>query len=329
MSRQVVRGSAWDGYFFSMRTSNRYGDDPIDAENVIGFRCVNARLPRGGSSRGGSWLLNSGNLRVATRFEIGPTVTYSDVGFRMVAEDIKPSRRVLRGSAWYSYESSLCVADRGRNDDSLTYDDVGFRRVKERNTMEKIQKLREKIEELEAEIKSLSEEVEVEFVAIPSGEFQMGSNDGYNDERPVHIVKVASFQMSKHLITNAQYRKFVEATGHRAPKYWNDDRFNQPNQPVVGVSWHDAQAFCEWAGGKLPTEEEWEYAARGGLVGKKYPWGDEPPDETRANYGMNVGNSSPVGSYPPNGYGLYDMAGNVWEWCQDEYDPDAYKKKAR
>ena len=166
------------------------------------------------------------------------------------------------------------------------------------------------------------------MVLIPAGEFEMGDhfNEGNGDERPVHTVYLDAFYIDKYEVTNAQYKKFMDATGHVAPMYWSDSRFNAPGQPVVGVSWHDAVAYSEWLGKRLPTEAEWEKAARGGLMGKRYPWGDKAPDEGgiyRANYkpGNDAADdyvyTSPVGSFPSNGYGLYDMAGNVWEWCQD------------
>ncbi len=164
-----------------------------------------------------------------------------------------------------------------------------------------------------------------EMVLIPAGEFQMGDsfNEGDSGERPVHTVYLDAFYIDVYEVTNAQYKKFVDATGQ-----WNDPRFNQPNQPVVGVSWHDAAAYAQWAGKRLPTEAEWEKAARGGLVGKRYPWGDSI-DHSKANYGRSVDRTTPVGKYPPNGYGTYDMAGNVWEWCMDEYDSGFYAKSPK
>jgi sulfatase modifying factor 1 len=175
------------------------------------------------------------------------------------------------------------------------------------------------------------------LVLIPAGEFLMGCDVGYPVERPVHRVFVDAFYLSKNPITNAQYARFVHETGRRVP-YLEDNRVQLDNwdqerriypagreqHPVVLVSWHDAQAYCEWAGGRLPTEAEWEKAARGGLEGKLYPWGDEI-DPSLANYDNRQGTTA-VGSYPANGYGLYDIVGNVWEWVADRYDAKYYHR---
>jgi formylglycine-generating enzyme len=168
------------------------------------------------------------------------------------------------------------------------------------------------------------------MLPIPAGDFQMGDafNEGESDERPVHTVYIDAFYMDVYEVTNAQYKKFMDATGYKAPDYWDDPDYNALDYPVVGVSWLDAVAYAEWAGKKLPTEAEWEKAARGGLVAKRYPLGDDISHDN-ANYGAKAGKdvwafTSPVGSFAPNGYGLYDMAGNVFEWCADWYDGKYY-----
>jgi formylglycine-generating enzyme required for sulfatase activity len=171
------------------------------------------------------------------------------------------------------------------------------------------------------------------MVKISAGRFLMGSNDGLDNEKPVHTVYVDAFYIDIYEVTNAQYREFIQATRHPEPEYWNNSNYNQPNQPVVGVTWHDAMAYAQWAGKRLPTEAEWEKAARGGLKGKRYPWGDNISHDD-ANYLGTGGRdtwaiTAPVGSFPPNGYGIYDMAGNVWEWCLDEYQADFYSKSPR
>jgi len=182
------------------------------------------------------------------------------------------------------------------------------------------------------------------MVLIPAGEFEMGDHHGeihftFDDASlPVHNVYLDAFYIDKYEVTNARYLKFMEDTGYNAPKYWDNPDFNIPAQPVVGVTWFDAQEYCKWAGKRLPTEAEWEKAARGGLIGKRYPWGDEEPDGTKCNFAdkntdLDWSNkyvddgyqyTAQVGNYSPNGYGLYDIAGNVWEWCADWYDSNYY-----
>ena len=182
----------------------------------------------------------------------------------------------------------------------------------------------------------------LQFRLIPAGYYLLGSPIGepgrYADEDTPHRVRVDAFYMAVTETTNAQYARFLKATGHQAPLYWQDKNLNGPNQPVVGVTWDDAVAFCRWltkvtgVEHSLPTEAQWEAAARGGLTGRIYPWGDEAPDAGgiyRANF-RHDGTArdgflftAPVGSFPPNGYGLFDMAGNVAEWCLDQYVPVA------
>ena len=167
------------------------------------------------------------------------------------------------------------------------------------------------------------------MVYVPPGEFLMGSNDGFPEETPPHRVRLTKgYWLYRTEVTNAMYGEFTAATGHRKPEYADNVRFNAPQQPVMGVSWDDAVAYCKWADVRLPTEAEWEYAASG-TDGRKYPWGNEAPDKTRAVYfSGGVGRPAPVGALPKgaSAFGALDMAGNVWEWCADRYDSDYYKK---
>jgi len=172
------------------------------------------------------------------------------------------------------------------------------------------------------------------MVLIPSGEFQMGSNSMANDAKPVHTVYLDAFYIDVYEVTNNQYAKFMRDTSHEAPAYWDDPIFGLSNRPVVGVSLRDAQDYCKWAGERLPTEAEWEKAARGGLSARSYPWEGEISHRHANYYGIGIGDiydsiTAPVGSFPPNGYGLYDMSGNVSEWCSDWYDDNYYKISPR
>ena len=173
----------------------------------------------------------------------------------------------------------------------------------------------------------------------------MGSNapEAWGHEQPTHAVYVDAFFMDKYEVTNAQYKQFADANPQWGKDridsnfhngdyldHWNGNDYPQgkANHPVVFVSWYAAMAYAGWVEKRLPTEAEWEHAARGSLVGKKYPWGDGI-DTDKANYGWSVGDTTSVGKYPANKYGLYDMAGNVWEWCLDEYNPDFYSTSPR
>ena len=172
-----------------------------------------------------------------------------------------------------------------------------------------------------------------EMAYIPAGAFEMGDHfeEGGTNELPVHTVTLDGFYMDKTEVTVGQFKAFLADSDHDwdtwasvATKYGEDDEDSLADDyPMIYVSWHDAVAYADWAGKRLPTEAEWEKAARGGLAGKRYPWGDEI-DDTKANYGQNVGKPTVAGSYPANGYGLFDMAGNLWEWCLDKYDSSYY-----
>jgi len=240
------------------------------------------------------------------------------------------------------------------------------------------------------------------MVWIPGGDFMMGTNDeqAWPDEKPAHRVRIDGFWMDKTEVTNAQFRKFVEATGYvttaerkpdweemkkqlppgtqkpppgklvpgslvfhltadpvplqGVPQWWawtpganwrhpegpGSDLKDRENHPVVQVSWDDATAYVKWAGKRLPTEAEWERAARGGLKSKRYVWGEETPTDTIIHGNLWQGKfpykntatdgyvrTAPVGLFEPNGFGLHDMAGNVWEWCSDWYHRDLYRSR--
>ena len=181
------------------------------------------------------------------------------------------------------------------------------------------------------------------MLLIAAGEFAMGSDapDSNRDEKPAHTVFISAFYIDRCEVTNAEYRRFVLATGHTPPRVEADwaEPYNwigsdyppgTDMDPVVLVSWHDAAAFAAWNGKRLPTEAEWEKAARAGMAGRTFPYGDIL-ELNQANYFKSYLRSKklrPKGSFEPNALGLYDMAGNAWEWCHDWYGPGYYRKSA-
>jgi formylglycine-generating enzyme required for sulfatase activity len=169
-----------------------------------------------------------------------------------------------------------------------------------------------------------------DLILIPAGEFLMGQADGRDEERPVHRVSVAAFRLGRCQVINAEYDAFRHATGRAMAPFREQLDFADPGQPVVGVSWFDAVAYCDWLTAesgvhfRLPTEAEWERAARGGAEQFPYPWGNQPVFE-RADYQSRwLRAPEPVATAAPNAFGLYDMCENVHEWCADWYDPGYY-----
>ena len=198
--------------------------------------------------------------------------------------------------------------------------------------------------------KEIIDGIEANMVLIPAGEFLMGGQGAVN-ELPQHKVYLDAFYIGKYEVTFEEYEEFCSDAGYNRPVHPRygyrppDEDMVEGRMPVMNVGRDDAEAYCEWLSKKtgkyyrIPTEAEWEKAARGDLEGKEYPWGNEGPDAGgiyRTNYGPSFNhfvwkkdgyeNTAPVGSYHPNGYGIHDMAGNVWEWVQDRYSSDYYSK---
>ena len=182
-----------------------------------------------------------------------------------------------------------------------------------------------------------------DMVFIPAGRFTMGDDNGPEDERPRHLVSLGDFFIDRNKVTNGQFSRFMNDRGtnaddgqrwydvddndariHRRYQRWTADPGHE-NDPVVEVSWYGARAYCEWLKKRLPTEAEWEKAARG-TDGRKYPWGNDPPDKTRAHFGGGWNELKPVGRFAAGAspYGVLDMAGNGWEWVSSAYRPYPY-----
>ena len=176
------------------------------------------------------------------------------------------------------------------------------------------------------------------MVEIPAGEFSMGRSKLNSDDEsgmrprillddiPAHRVRLDAFWMDATEVTHRAYAEFVTAAGRRAPYHWPDGKMPEAlaDIPIYNVDWDDAQAFCAWKGKRLPTEAEWERAARGSLDEASYPWGEDKPDRSKARFGTPLGPGQ-VGQHPPNAFGLHDMAGNVAEWCSDWFERTYYE----
>jgi formylglycine-generating enzyme required for sulfatase activity len=179
---------------------------------------------------------------------------------------------------------------------------------------------------------------ELTFVSIPEGDFLMGSETGRDEEKPAHRVWVDGFELCVYQVRNRDYAAYLDATGRAAPPCWSDANLNQPDQPVVAVSWFDAVQFCSWLNAstgkkcRLPTEAEWERAARGGRADTDYSWGAAPPSEWpeyQRRWCGNVTGPLAVGGGSSNSYGVFDIGENVHEWCSDWYDAAYYQGAPR
>ncbi len=213
----------------------------------------------------------------------------------------------------------------------------GFASKNERVVIKENQLVSLDVELKKGETTSYKDPLGIEWIWVEGGTFEMGctsnESDCNNDEKPMHTVYVDGFYMSKYEVTFAQYDKFCEATGRTKP---DDEGWGRGNRPVINVSWHDAMDFCKWLSEKtgttirLPTEAEWEYAARGGKKSRGYKYAGSNNVDAVAWYSGNSGGKTHlVGQKQPNELGLYDMSGNVWEWCLDWYSRDYYSKSPR
>ena len=194
-----------------------------------------------------------------------------------------------------------------------------------------LEELELKWDEMEERRKALLPEANVRLMkSVPAGSFVMGGRDeeSPSNERPSHTVYLSGYYISPYPVTNQDYREFIQVTGHRTPIHWQRGTFptGMGQHPVTNVSWQDAMAYAEWRGARLPSEAEWESGARG-QDERPYPWGSRFVEGERCNSNNMVGTTTPVDEFPDgkSPYGLYDMAGNVYEWCQDYYDEEYYR----
>ena len=314
MISRVLRGGSFLNLSHrSGRVADRSGSDlSLIGTNVIGFRCVKPV-----SEDVKDIVFDPVNL-VEAKPAIDTDIPHDAI--ITISYDAPPGKvKVDNGNIITSYNNTITIAGPFRKE-NLTL-------KLEWNSGSHVLNYNVNLpDSLDEERKLLTDNM----VLIQAGSFMMGSNDpeAENNEQPIHSVYVDDFYIDKYEVTIGEYRKFIRESGYY-PLNWDKIFTYSPSDkhPVIGVNWYDAMAYAEWIGKRLPTEAEWEKAARSGLVDNKYTWGNTHTDGKHCNLsGILDGYelTAPVGSYPPNDYGIFDMAGNVWEWCLDEYRDNAY-----
>ena len=300
VTKRVVRGGSWASHIPEVRVSDRNSTAPDSTGELGGFRCVkNAAIQKDDQK----YLVQYWTTDPPNGSKIQPN-TKITLKFNAIPENLTLQQNTSPFS-----ENTVTV----KNKRTVTI--IGIFTPGELN--------------LEIEWKGgrtvlnyiVEAPIPENMVLIPAGEFEFGSKMTPNGRQ--NMVYTDAFYIDKHEVTVGEYKQFVRETGH-ASLYWiNKSKFSPTDKhPMIFVNWYDAMIYARWVGKRLPTEAEWEKAARGGLVGKKYPWGDTPPDGNKANLAVPEDGyefASPVGSFLPNNYGLFDMLGNVDEWCLDSY----------
>ena len=320
------RGGAWNSNGQNTRAAYQTGSDPYDKNNLVGFRVVGLSIEGENLSKEPQY------PEIDATVEAPSTVTPAIDGHNINDTDKGNDNRDLIQNEAVNDPDRLAILPNIHIAPKSIVDAVldSYIRIHEKTGIELVR--------IPAGPFFYGSDYRVPIAAfwgqhgkVAIKKFLFGSADGdplaHDNEKPKRIIDLPEYWIGLMPVTNAQYKRFLDANpNHRVPLNWDtmsrDYSANKADHPVIQVSWQDTKAFCDWAGLALPTEEQWEKAARG-TDGRIWPWGNEPPTAEHCNFNANVGDTTPVGQYSPKGdspYGCADMAGNVWEWTASWYD---------